>query len=1175
MLLNLYEGVLGRCFLLICVLMIAVSSSLLLSVPAFGQADQGAITGTVLDPQGGVIANADMKLTNLDTGFTATAKTDQSGTYVFSPVKIGRYSVTCSAPGFKTEIQADLTLHVNERLGANFHLQIGQVTETVRISDSDRPILQTEDSSTGQVISSKVINETPLNQRNYVFIAHLVAGVAPTPGGKSRGQGNGDFSANGQRPDQNDFILDGVDNNSSAIDFLNGASYVIKPPPDALAEFKLQTGSYSAELGHSAGAVVNASIKSGTKSLHGDLWEYFRNDYLDAKSFNDAPGPKPEYRQNQFGATIGGPVPILKNHLFFFGDFEANRIIIGNTGTFTVPTALMRTGDFSELLNPALSGGVTTLYQPGSGGSQLLMCNGKQNVFCPNQINAVAQNILNQFPAPNFNGGKTSGNYKTNLNRKDNTAQWDGRLDWNINDHDQAFARVSYSNDQIFSAVPFGILDGGGYGSDGPTRLFSQQLALSETHVFTPSLSNEFRFSFLYGSFLYGFQNLNKNVSAQLGLGGVPTAAGGGLPWLSVGGIGDFGTTCCLPAVEHQNNLEILDNVSKIAGKHALKMGIQLLKVRSNFYISGFPRGWYRYNGLFTSNPGVSNGYGVADFLADLQNENHLTTANSVDQFRWYRAAYVQDDWKITPRLTLNLGLRWDHYNPFSERLDRQGNLVITSAGLGTGIAQYQVPVGAPAVFGPTFTSLAAKDNISIVSSSNRSLADAQMTNFAPRIGFAYAVTPKTVVRAAFGIFYGGLQNGFGTNIGANYPFTIQSNYFAPTCPPGGPCTGTGIKLATGFSAQIANGLGNLPVVLPSLNMIQPKVKTPYTKNYNLTVQRALTSSMTASIGYVGATSRNLQQNAILPNLPFALARPGTNMQPYTPFPDFGQITETAFIAYGNYNSLQATLEKHFSNGLNFLAAYTYSHTLDDEAGLFGFAQNINLVPLSNQYGNSDQDVRQRFALNGNYQLPVGAGRRFLNRKGILDALVGGWAIGAVFVAQTGNPVTVFGNNFGSVPAGGDFGCCAPAHLTRDPFQGGGSPDPTNPNITCPAKVKTVQNWFNPCAFANPLSGSNIAPGQLITSTALAIQYLGSGKNQIHGPGYNRLNTSMFKRFSTREGQYLEFRADIFNVYNSPAYVLPGFQTIFGNAGQIFGPRSLGANSPDGRFVQVALKYVF
>src|SRR5579883_2046430 len=468
----------------------------LLLVPclAFGQMDQGSVTGIVQDTTGAVVPNAQVTLKSTDTGLELQTHTDQNGVYTFSPVKIGNYQVSASAPGFQTTTQSNLHLDVQQRLAVNVQLKPGAATETVEVTTAP-PLMQTEEGSTGQVIDTKTINDTPLNGRNWVFIAQLSAGVAPPSG--SRGAGKGDFNANGQRAEQNNFILDGVDNNNNVVDFLNGASFIVRPPPDALAEFKVQTGAYSAEFGHSAGAVINASIKSGTNEIHGDVWEYIRNDAFDVHEFFGGP-TVPKYRQNQFGATLG--FPIIKNKLFFFGDVEANRIIFGETHSGqTVPTALMRKGNFSELLNPALNSGgrAITLYEPSttSAGTTLMSCNGQQNVLCSNQIDAVAQNILNLYPLPNVGAaGQTYNNYTSQANAQDNTWQWDTRMDWNISSKDQTFARFSYMHDPAVHPAPLNLtLDGGSFGDTGNIINLGENFAFSETHVFTPTLSNEFR----------------------------------------------------------------------------------------------------------------------------------------------------------------------------------------------------------------------------------------------------------------------------------------------------------------------------------------------------------------------------------------------------------------------------------------------------------------------------------------------------------------------------------------------------------------------------------------------------------------------------------------------------------------------------------------------------------
>lgn len=481
---------------------------LLVSNAAWAQVDQGTITGVVQDSSGAVVPNAQVTVTNTDMGLILQGTTNGSGVYVFSPLKIGNYTVAATAKGFQTTQRENLHLDAQQRLNVVMALKPGAVSDTVTVTD-EVPLLQTQSSAVGQVISTDVINNTPLNGRNWVYIAQLTAGVAP-PLGNTRGSGSGDFVANGQRAEQNNFILDGVDNNTNLVDFLNGSSYVMRPPPDALSEFSLQTSNFSAEFGHSAGGVMNASIKSGTNQIHGDVWEYLRNTNLDAINWNAGPDAKvPPYHQNQFGATLG--LPIWKNKLFYFGDIEINRISISNPTPISVPTALMRQGNFSELLNGSLTGvgAPTLLYEPNSADiNQPMVCNGQQNVLCPNQINAVASRILNLYPVPNANSGKTYNNYIVNLGNSDNIVQWDQRLDWNIKPSDQAYARYSYLHEIKTNGLPLGpLLDGSGYGGQYDTNLAMNFMG-SETHIFAPTLTNEFRFGYNWGSLISSSQML-------------------------------------------------------------------------------------------------------------------------------------------------------------------------------------------------------------------------------------------------------------------------------------------------------------------------------------------------------------------------------------------------------------------------------------------------------------------------------------------------------------------------------------------------------------------------------------------------------------------------------------------------------------------------------------------
>jgi hypothetical protein len=1179
----------GRPWWLVCLCL------LLMTGAASGQVDQGAITGTVTDNTGAIVPGAQVTLTATDTGFTLQEKSNGSGNYTFSPIKIGNYTVSASASGFQTTSRQNVHVDVQQRLQVNLALTPGQVSQTVTVTGAVA-LLQTQSSAVGQVVDTKTINETPLNGRNWVYIAQLTAGVAP-PFENTRGSGSGDFVANGQRAEQNNFILDGVDNNTNLVDFLNGSSFVMRPPPDALAEFNLQTSNFSAEFGHSAGAVMNASIKSGTNQIHGDLWEYVRNTSLDAQNWNAL--TIPPYHQNQFGATLG--FPIWKNKLFYFGDIEANRISIGQTGVYNTPTPLMRQGNFSELLNTNLTGqSPTQLYQPNSGNTaQPLTCNGQPNTFCASQIDPVALRILNMYPAPNANGGKTYSNLVENVSKNDDTIQWDQRLDWNISAKDQTYARYSYLHDIILNALPLGpVLDGSGYGGE-QDFIFSQNFMLSETHIFGPTLTNEFRFGYNWNHSAYKQANAdNPTIASSLGIGGVPALGAGqyGLPlgYFPQGGIQQWGSVGTNN--ESQNVYQILDNVTKILGNHSLKFGVSFQAVRFGYLYAPASLGQYYFGpqsggsnhgqGVYTGIPGNSNtGYDVADFLAGQANYADIANAPNIRDAQWYDSAYAQDDWKVSPKLTLNLGLRYDYYQPYKEVGGQQANLIVTGPlGIGTGSGVYQLPNSQRNLnLGTPFLSTLAKDNITLQYTDNERLANAQKTNFGPRIGFAYQAHPNTVFRGGFGIFYGGLMVQGNTNLGANFPFSNQANFFAPTCAIGD-CPSLagskGLTLETGLTPQISGGLQNF-VSFPSFHAMDPNIKTPYTMNYSFSMQRALSNNLAATISYVGNVSRHLSLDGG-PNTVRGLFAPGTNTQQYAPFPDLGISTPSTpsqihYVGVSTYNSLQAKIEKRYSHGLSFLTTYTWAHAMDDASDAAGNFSGINtrnlaLIPFIDEYTNSVFDIRHRFTFNGNYELPFGKGKAFLHDSRLVDETIGGWSSSLTFAAQTGTPFTVSPNN--STAAGGN----ARAIPVRDPFGAGGSPDPSNPNVTCASQTRTKANWYNPCAFANPLDGNLIGTNgypSVITDTATAIAFLGGRSNNVYGPGYYQVNMSVFKNFPTWREQYLQFRADGFNVLNHPTLANPSTTNDNTNGGNITGPKFFQNNTPDARFFQLSLKYAF
>lgn len=1157
-------------------LLLALASPLLRA-----QMDQAIVTGTVIDTSGAAIPGANLRLQSTDTGFEFKARADQAGIYAFPPVKIGMYRLSAAAPGFETTTQENISLDVQQKLNVALVLRPGSVSQTVTVSALP-PTVNTEDSSVGQVMDAQTVNDTPLNGRNWVYIAQLAAGVDPSNG--SRGGGSGDFNANGQRAEQNNFIIDGIDNNTYIVAFLNKQSYIIQPPPDALSEFKVQTSDYSAEFGRSAGAVVNTSIRSGTNNIHGDLWEYLRNTALDARDFNAQ--TIPPYHENQFGATLGAP--LLRNKLFFFGYTEANRIVFAQTGTFSVATPKMRIGDFSELLQPSLtkSGKPIHLFVPGSAGTVPLACNGSANVICPGQINPVAQTLLSLEPLPNANSGKLFQNYVSNLKDTDNTFQWGTRLDYNISDKDQFFVRFSYLNNPQYNPPPFGLPLDAGTASDGHVINFGEQFAASETHTFSPTLTNEFRVGYTYSHAENLQHQAGLDVSPSLGLGGIPYQPGeGGLPNISLTELTTIGSPQYHPSDRFQDVAELLDNVSKIVGNHSLRFGLQLLNIRlpRNTQPQA-PRGAYTYDDLFTGKPGAANtGYGTASFLLDQQTSASLSDISPFDEFRWYRSGYAEDTWKATPKLTLNLGLRYDSFQPVQEVKGRQANFIPNGPVLpGQGTADFVLtPQQANTPLSPAFLSLLAASKVTVQTGTNPALVSSPRLNFAPRMGIAYAPDPQTAIRAGFGMFYGGLETigGF-VVLPANYPFQFTSNFSSGSCLPGH-CPTDGISLESGFSQSISKGLLNF-VSQPFLNGQQTNTQTPYSENYNLTFEHSFGEQLVASVAYVGAVDRHLEVGPDS-NGAAALTDPRLNFNLARPFPKLFGATISRFIGVSNYNGLQTRMERRLHNGYSFLATYTWARSMDDaptplgSTGDTGF-RGYNLIGLSPEYSRSPWDTRNRVTFNGYGELPFGSGRRFLNHNRLLNVLIGGYAADLVFTAQSGFPFSV-GTDLGN--AGPNGASASNAVLIRNPFAPGGTPDASNPGIQCASQTRTKEHWYNPCAFANPplafpqasVAGSPVSPVQ-ITGLA-ALPYLGGKRNIISGPGYERINASLFKRFSTIREQYLEFRADAFNVLNTPAYGNPSVADDSTNGGSITAPRSFQYLTPDARFFQVSAKYAF
>jgi Carboxypeptidase regulatory-like domain/TonB dependent receptor len=1231
---------------------------------AMAQVDQGSIVGTVTDTTGAVVPNAQAILLNTDQGLTLEVTTNDSGEFTFSPVRIGNYTLTINAKGFSRTTQQNLTVNVGQHLLVNIQLKLGSSTETVEVSAAP-PQLQTEEASVGQVMTEKSVSSLPLNGRNFTFLAQLGAGTQ-TPQADTRGNAaSGAFSANGLRPAQNNYLLDGIDNNSNAVDFLNGTNFIVLPPVDAVSEFKVQTANFSAELGRSAGAVLNATIKSGTNSIHGAAWEFFRNDVLDAADWfeNNGGVKKGRLRLNQFGGAIGGP--IIKDKIFFFGDYEGLRRVQGTVQTGSVPTSAEVASGFTNLsdlitantqtdslgraislgavLDPATTRLVTAgTVDPVSG---LTAANtgyvrdpfgcaaSTVNVTaasCPNlnqipasRLDPVALKLMSLYPAPNQSG--ITGNYTVSPSLFERRNAFDVRADVNPSQSDQVFFRFSYvDNPNFIPGIFGGIADGGGF-QQGLQTAKSNQSVLGYTHVFTPATINVLHVGFNHlHTTRFGPVGGQNGIPDQFGIQGVPQfPENGGLPSMAINGLSTLGSNAFLPSDEISQTLQITDDFTKVWRKHSFKAGIESQHVKFSTLQPAYSRGNFDYDGRYTDVPQKNNGgTGRAQFLLTPQASTvangvnfsggadgvNASNINKTYNYRTYLAFYFQDDWKITPKLTLNLGLRYDYFSPIRETNGGQANFV--PSGPPNGTPTYLIPATGKddRSLSTSFTSLLERDGIALqlTDKFGQGLTQVQKANFAPRIGLAYQISPKLVVRGGFGLFYNSFENqGYGPNIGENYPFVYNFSYSSqvPSGSPQGlqtvspisfnsPWAGCGTA-GPGGTATIGAGLSCIQFTPTAVNAqglglqgLQFNYITPRTLSVNTTLQYSITRALSAQVAYVFTQGKNLQQGIGNNNVTALLPAGASTSNPSNPgaggtvpFPDFatnGQFQAT--VGASNYNGLQTKLEQQFSNGLTLLFAYTYSKTLSDAGDLLNGGSGSGLrapaIPGFGpefDWGPAIFDIRHVVHFSGGYDLPLGTNKRFLGTSGKgINALVGGWSVNWIVVAQGGQPVTL----------------TCPTTSVATTVGGSGCYDVRVPGQSQKLGLHTVNGklfWYgNPAAFQQPCP-LGAAP------TAGCIPFTGSGvlgfrPGTTTGPGFHRLDFSLFKALPLTERFSLQFRTEFFNILNHPNFNAPNFGgngvVAISNSGNFtssnFGQIGSTRDAPyDPRQIQFALKLLF
>ncbi len=1083
---------LSRFLLLVSIAVFTVSAAF--ALPGSGQVISGTILGTVTDQSGGAVANAKVTATNIRTGLTRTATTEDQGEYLIPLLPLGQYKVEVVASGFGLQESTDLSLAIDAKLRVDFKLALSGRTEKVVVR-SEEPVVNTQSSDMGQVIGNLAVTQLPLNGRQFIQLALLTPAVANEVQGTLSSPlalSGFSFNANGTRYEDNSYLLDGASIRDPVYTRL-----AVSPSIDAIEEFKVHTSDYSAEFGGQGGAQVNISTRSGTNSLHGTAYEFFRNNVLDARNFFDI--TRPPYRQNQFGASLGGP--IKKNKVFFFGNYEGQRIIKGVTITSAVPTVGERTGDFS---------GMAPVIDPLTGNPF------PNNMIPSGRIAPYANNLLLKIPMPTSAGvGRNFAGFGI---RDASFDQFTTRLDYTFSPRDLFFGRFVFWKASDLEPIP-GVLLGSvaanplrppGFGQT--TTQDSRNLATQYIHIFNSNLINQLRFNYEYMNQRQFSQNSSVDYGTQFGFQGTnPPPLGSGYPVFTITGFSTFGDAGTQLFTGNQEFM-FQDGLEWTKGRHSLKFGGDYTRslIRTEFVFN--TAGQFEFLGVFTQNP-------FADFLLGFDSVADALTGDPLLHGISYRVgAYVQDDWRVTSKLTVNLGVRYDLEPPYHERDNNLATFTPLLPGGGFVIA------GSPGHISPN-ADIARFPGVPFTTSSQlgypSSLSRANYTDFAPRIGIAYTPFAGFVVRAGYGIFY---SNGiFGARFGImgfNPPFTGLHLFlnFNPTN-----LIPVQDSLVSPASDQVI-GQG------PALNFPDSKIH-----EWNLSLQKQIGSSMMVEGAYVGSRGTHLD-GTLLNNQPNASPLPLTPQR--LQYPNIGPSQILAASAFDSwYNALILRAEKKYTGGLLLSMNYTYGKSLDTNQGSLGNGSGGGQPQYSGdiaaEKGRSDFDIRHRFVTSMIYDLPFGSGRRFASSThGFLGALISGWEYNLILVAQTGQALTPLVPNDQS-NTGGDTDR---PNLVGDPNAG-----PHTPN-----------QWFNVNAFALQPFGT----------------FGNAGRGIINGPGFFTVDMAGVKRTKLTESVSLEFRAESFNILNRPNFDLPNRVIGTPGFGEIF-------TAEDPRILQFALKLIF
>ncbi|MGH9841490.1 MAG: TonB-dependent receptor domain-containing protein [Blastocatellia bacterium] len=1089
------------------------------------QTPSGEISGVVSDANGSVVAGVKVSLTNIATNAAREVQTNESGLYSFPALPPGIYTLKAEKQGFRRVERKNIEVLVGSANRIDILLEVGEMTSVVEIAGG-APVLQSENASIGTVIENRSIVELPLNGRNYLQLASLIPGAttygpASAQGQQRMGGSRNSFALNvaGQRIHFNHYSLDGIENTD-----LNFNSYMLLPSIDAIREFKVESGLFDAEYGRAI-AQVNVSTKSGTNQFHATLFHFLRNSALDARNYFDRPDPAPipPFKRNQYGLTVNGPVALPKlfngrDRLFFLFNWEGLRERKALTRSPSLPLTAWRSGDFSggaTIYDPATrvfdaAGNVTQAPTPFPG-----------NRIPENRIHPASKKLLAFFPLPQQE--RTGANFVNNEAKRVDADQFTYRIDFNESSNSNWFFRHSISHELGYD--PFAIPN---MGINTDTDV--QQGVIANTRTFGSSKVNDIRFglSRLVNAHISPRAN-TVNVVKDLGI-NIPSdnPLYWGVPNIGISGLSGLGEESDAPFINYDTTIQLVDNFSWTIAKHSYKFGGEVRRVRYNQIGGVVTRGRFNFDGRYTQQPllpaAQRGGAAFADFLLGHFNNSEGQVGAPIANFRSnYFALYAQDNWKVTPKLTLNYGLRWENDQPF---LDKHDAIVNIDFRWDNSMEPVYVRAGTGDPFegNPAFR-LASDIQYVRDGRFGRRAYKNDLNDFAPRLGIAYQITPKTVLRSGAGIYYVRDIGNAVFDIVRNAPFTIRRNEPAET-----------------FRPNLSFEQPFVRTGAPTFILInQFDEPTSYVAQWSLGLQRELTSDMTIEATYFGSAGVKLRRlQTYNQTRPSQLAN--TNLS--RPFPKFGGFQVMNAPSHSSYHALYLKAQQRFSRGLTFISSFAWSKSIDNGSGI-RTSDGDSLTP-SNDYnlelerGLSAFDFRRRWTTSWLWELPVGKGKQFLGGGGIADVFLGGWQLGGILTLQDGFPFTVL---------------CGPGTIQN----GGGVcyPDSTgiNPNLSRSEQTRT--RFFNTDAYLDRIP----AGGPFRFGT--------TGRNSVIGPGIISFDASLNKKFNLTESRFVEFRTEFFNLPNHPIWNPPGRQLRQPDYGVI------NSTKIDSRQIQFALKLVF